>query len=105
MFSGGVEGEQCSDLKWIHNSPIHPFVPNAPFLYPLKISENLTIMWFDLQASQMNQKQLFLTLSSFYSRRLFFLQEKLITVYFLHTTMRYLKKCSEVSRILGICVH
>ena len=24
---------------------INPFVPNAPFLYPLKISENLTVFW------------------------------------------------------------
>ena len=26
--------------------PINPFVPNAPFLYPLKTSENLTAFWF-----------------------------------------------------------
>ena len=25
------------------NGVINPFVPNAPFLYPLKISENLTV--------------------------------------------------------------
>ena len=25
---------------WIH---INPFVPNAPFLYPMKTSENLTV--------------------------------------------------------------
>ena len=24
---------------------INPFVPNAPFLYPLKISDNLTVFW------------------------------------------------------------
>ena len=24
---------------------INPFVPNAPFLYPLKTSENLTVFW------------------------------------------------------------
>ena len=24
---------------------VNPFVPNAPFLYPLKISENLTVFW------------------------------------------------------------
>ena len=24
----------------------NPFVPNAPFPYPLKTSENLTVFWF-----------------------------------------------------------
>ena len=24
---------------------INPFVPNSPFLYPLKTSENLTVFW------------------------------------------------------------
>ena len=26
--------------------PINPFSPNAPFLYPLKIPENLTVFWY-----------------------------------------------------------
>ena len=26
--------------------PFNAFVPNAPFLYPLKISENLTVFWY-----------------------------------------------------------
>ena len=26
-----------------HNNLLNPFVPNAPFLYPLKTSENLTV--------------------------------------------------------------
>ena len=27
------------------NVPINPFVPNAPFIYPQKTSENLTVFW------------------------------------------------------------
>ena len=28
------------------NMHVNPFVPNAPFLYPLKTSENLTVLCF-----------------------------------------------------------
>ena len=29
-----------------HSIYINPFVPNAPFLYPLKISENRKVFWY-----------------------------------------------------------
>ena len=32
-------------LIWPLDTEINPFVPNAPFLYLLKLSENLTVFW------------------------------------------------------------
>ena len=40
------ESSESSDyVKIFHNyvKHVNPFVPNAPFLYPLKTSENLTV--------------------------------------------------------------
>ena len=32
-------------LKTLSRIPFNPFIPNTPFLYPLKTSENLTFFW------------------------------------------------------------
>ena len=41
-FSRGI-GVKCVKQSW--KGFIDSFVPNAPFLYPLKTSENLTVFW------------------------------------------------------------
>ena len=38
-----IEGVSHKDINL--KQPFNAFVPNAPFLYPLKISENLTVFW------------------------------------------------------------
>ena len=47
-FLNNAQGKWCPFCKlsnYVASKFIKPVAPNAPFLYPLKTSENLTVLW------------------------------------------------------------
>ena len=42
-FFSGKNGKAI--IVWYFLNHINPFIPNAPFIYPLKTPENLTVFW------------------------------------------------------------